>query len=304
MSKINNDKSTQITTSKISSNIGSTNIYIKRYLPYLAHPPILPTETGDDYWVLMDELFAELKPDGLLEAQYIEDVVYNSWKIRKIRQVQANLVRQEIVEVGTFELSQILHLDKRAIFAEYDTETKALAAAKIMMMKATAGNKEVADAIELVMVDLIGLSWACLQARAIDRVLTSYSRFEQMIQMCERQRQNVFRDFVFLSQAKAMLLEQRSNEAISVVSDTAIPGTVNVAPIATESSGAGSLKVAKPSNASNTSSANHLHDDSQRSGGAFLVDEQVNTAAAVSMTSASVATANTAGSSSAMPGST
>ncbi len=304
MNNINKDKSTKITATRISSKTGSTNIYLKRYLPYLAHPPMLPTETGDEYWMLMDELFAELKPDGLLEAQYIEDVVYNSWQIRKLRRVQSDLVRQAMIEVGTSELSLVVYLNKHVLFQEYDTEAKAEVAARIMMQQAMAGKKEVANVIEGYLVEVSGLSWACLQAQAIESVLPSYSRFEQMIQMCERQRQNVFRDFVFLSQAKALLLEQRSNEAISVVPDSAIPGTVNVAPIATGSSAAGSLKVANSSSASNTSSANLLHDDSQRSDGASLVDEQVNAAAAVSMTSASVATANTAGSSSAMPGST
>ena len=304
MKNINDDNSTKLAADQPLSEIVSNNIYLKRYLPYLSNPPMLPTESGDDYWILMDELFAELRPNGLLESQYIEDVVYNSWQIRKLRKVQADVVRQAMIEIGTSELSQILYLDKRGLFEEFSTESGAVVAAKIAMQNALAGNKEVANAIEAVMVDMVGLSWACLHAQAIDRVLTSYSRFEQMIQACERQRQNVFRDFVFLGQAKAMLLEQRSNEAISMVSDIAIPGTVNASPIAAEASGADSLTVADAASASNTSSANHLCDRAHRSGGAHVDDEQVKAATAPSTAAPTMATANTAGSSSAMPGST
>jgi hypothetical protein len=206
--------------------------YLNRYLHLLAQPPVLPTELADDYWLLMAELFNELKPASVLEAHYIEDVVYNSWQIRRLRQVQADLVRQAMVEIGTGELASVLYLSKRSCFAEYDSESSAAAAAEVLMIKAVAGDKQAATAVEDSLVEVKGHSWAMLHALAIDQVLTSYGRLEQMIHLCERQRQDVFKDLVFLGQAKAMLLEQRSNETITEMSGTVIPETLDSKPAA------------------------------------------------------------------------
>ncbi len=206
--------------------------YLSRYLPFLARPPVLPTQSADGYWVLMAELFNELKPASVLEAHYIEDVVYNSWQIRRLRRVQADLVSQAMIDIGNEELADVLHLSTLSCFAEYDSESKAWSAAKVMMVKAMAGDTAVASAIETFLVDFAGLSWEDLHARAIDQVMTSYGRLEQMIHLCERQRQDVFKDFVFLGQAKAVLLEQRSNETVTGSSVRVIPETVESEPAA------------------------------------------------------------------------
>ena len=132
---------------------GAGKGYLSRYLAVLARPPVLPTESADDYWLLMAELFNELKPASVLEAHYIEDVVYNSWQIRRFRQAQTELVRQAMVDIGTQELTTVFYLSTSPCFVEYDSESKAGAAATVLMIQAVGGNKEAATNVEAVLVE-------------------------------------------------------------------------------------------------------------------------------------------------------
>lgn len=242
--------------------------YLSRYLASLAQPPVLPTEEADNYWLLMADLFDELKPTSVLEAHYIEDVVYNSWQIRRLRQVQTEQVRQAMVDIGSQELADVFYLSTNPCFAEFDSKSSAGAAAKVLMIKAVAGDKEAATTIEAVLVDVNGHSWATLHALALDQVLTTYNRLEQMIHLCERQRQDVFKDFVFLGQAKAMLLEKRSNETIAEVSGTVIPETLDSEAAACVPSASGSIDANSAPRAVNAVSANSAAANTAVSGSA------------------------------------
>jgi hypothetical protein len=235
---------------------GSSADYLDRHLAYLASPPVLSTEPNEDYRMLRRELFNELKPEGVLEAHYIEDVVYNTWQIRRLRQMQVELVQRALIEVGSEELSIILFANKHRNDLKIETLGEAKAMAIVMMLDAVAGDQAVAEVIENVLMDMKKLSWAGLHALAIDRVMANYSRLEQMTHVCERQRHALFKDHLFIGQAKVMLLQQRSNEAIAQIPcPSAAAGGLTVRPEANTTM-TGSLAASNTSVASTTAAAN------------------------------------------------
>jgi hypothetical protein len=236
---------------------GSGADYLDRYLPYLASPPVLTTEPNEHYTMLQRELFNELRPESVLEAHYIEDVVYNTWQIRRLRQAQVDLVQRALIEVGSEELSVILFANKHHNDLKIETLGEAKAMAIVMMLNALAGDQAAADVIENVLMDMQQLSWAGLHALAIDRVMASYTRLEQMTHLCERQRQALFKDYVFIGQAKAMLLQQRSNEAIAEIPCPTAAGILSVRPDANTTMTA-NLAASNSSIAANTAAANGL----------------------------------------------
>lgn len=214
---MNSNHPTQTISDQSGLDPMSSAGYLDRYLAYLASPPVLSTEPNEHYRMLRRELFNELKPESVLEAQFIEDVVYNTWQIRRLRQAQVELVQRALIEVGSEELSAILFANKRFDDLKIETLGDAKAMAIVMILNALAGDQAAAEVIENVLMDMKQLSWAGLHALAIDTVMASYSRLEQMTHLCERQRQALFKDYVFIGQAKAMLLQQRSNEAIAQI---------------------------------------------------------------------------------------
>ena len=240
-------------TTSGQSVLGPGSDYLDRYLPYLASPPLLTTEANQHYTMLQRELFNELRPEGVLEAQYIEDVVYNTWQIRRLRQAQVDLVQRALIEVGTEELSVILFATKRLDELKVETLGDAKAMATVMILKALAGDQAAADVIENVLMDMKQLSWAGLHALAIDSVMASYIRLEQVTHLCERQRQALFKDYVFIGQAKAMLLQQRSNEAIAEIPCPTAAGSLTVRPNTTMTA---NLAASNCSVASKTAAAN------------------------------------------------
>ena len=234
---------------------GSGADYLDHYLPYLASPPVLATEPNAQYTMLRRELFNELRPESVLEAQFIEDVVYNTWQIRRLRQAQLDLVQRALIEVGTEELSVILFANKHRNDLKIETLGDAKAMAIVMIQNALAGDQAAAEVIENVLMDMKQLSWAGLHALAIDQVMASYSRLEQMTHLCERQRQALFKDYVFIGQAKAMLLQQRSNEAIAQIPCPAAAESLTGRPEANTTM-TGNLAASNTSVASTTAAAN------------------------------------------------
>jgi hypothetical protein len=234
---------------------GSGADYLDHYLPYLASPPVLTTEPNAQYTMLRRELYNELRPESVLEAQFIEDVVYNTWQIRRLRQAQLDLVQRALIEVGTEELSVILFANKHRNDLKIETLGDAKAMAIVMIQNALAGDQAAAEVIENVLIDMKQLSWAGLHALAIDQVMASYSRLEQMTHLCERQRQALFKDYVFIGQAKAMLLQQRSNEAIAQIPCPAAAESLTGRPEANTTM-TGNLAASNTSVASTTAAAN------------------------------------------------
>ncbi len=54
--------------------------------------PLLITESKEDFKRIRDALASEIKPRGILEQMYVEDIAYLSWEVLRLRRSKAAIV--------------------------------------------------------------------------------------------------------------------------------------------------------------------------------------------------------------------
>ena len=63
--------------------------------------PILPGENEEEYRELQDALTRDLKPRGAMQRELVEDLVQARWKIRRIPQIEAELMWREQEKIAS-----------------------------------------------------------------------------------------------------------------------------------------------------------------------------------------------------------
>ena len=70
-----------------------------------AKPPVLMSESADEYASLHKTIFDEISPRGPIEALYIEEVTHLMWNIQRVRNCKVNVItlasRQALANVLT-----------------------------------------------------------------------------------------------------------------------------------------------------------------------------------------------------------
>jgi hypothetical protein len=61
-------------------------------LGFLAHPPLLATESRDDFDALLAALRREIKPKGLIEDIYVADIAAIIWEILRLRRCKTAII--------------------------------------------------------------------------------------------------------------------------------------------------------------------------------------------------------------------
>jgi hypothetical protein len=62
---------------------------LRRALP---QPPLLITESADEFERLCNELEQEIRPQGIIEQIYVADLVYIAWEIVRLRRCKAGII--------------------------------------------------------------------------------------------------------------------------------------------------------------------------------------------------------------------
>lgn len=62
-------------------------------LTTLSEPPLLLTESADDYEALLAALHLEIKPKGVVEQVYLEDLAAIVWGIQRLRRCKAGIIK-------------------------------------------------------------------------------------------------------------------------------------------------------------------------------------------------------------------
>ena len=180
-------------------------------LQYLGEPALLAHESREDYLALRNEFFTELKPQGALEAQFIEDVLYYTWDIRRLRQARTELIQIWVVATGQPVLSALLRADPA--FEDLNNTHKANNSATMKIKSALTGNRQEFKEVERLLAK-IHVTWAEFYASALADRLPDLERIDRLMDRAERSRQATLKDFWFLQATKAMALEKRSDQAI------------------------------------------------------------------------------------------
>lgn len=178
---------------------------------FLGEPALLAHKSREDYQALQNEFFAELEPQGALETQFINDVVYGTWDIRRLRQARTELITINMVAVGHQILGDLLRADPE--FKKLDPSLKNNFAALRKIKSAVLGDRQAFEQVEELLARA-KVTWAELYANAIRKTLPQLQRLDRLIDRAERSRQSALKDCQFLQATKAMALKRRSDMAI------------------------------------------------------------------------------------------
>jgi hypothetical protein len=72
------------------------NEVIKNGLAPLARPPLLLTESADEYAALLASLWEEIKPTGPVEQFYVEEIAAIIWEIQRLRRCKVDTITKAI----------------------------------------------------------------------------------------------------------------------------------------------------------------------------------------------------------------
>jgi hypothetical protein len=67
---------------------------ISTCLALRSKPPVLRSESADEYISLHKRLVDEMKPEGPIEALYIEEITDLIWSIRRLRDCKIDAIHQ------------------------------------------------------------------------------------------------------------------------------------------------------------------------------------------------------------------
>jgi hypothetical protein len=70
--------------------------------------PLLITESKDEFDLLRDTLNAEVKPRGIIEQMYVEDIAYLVWEILRLRRSKAAIINLAFRDALTEIVMQLL----------------------------------------------------------------------------------------------------------------------------------------------------------------------------------------------------
>jgi hypothetical protein len=68
-------------------------------LGFLARPPLLTTESRNDFDALLKALQREIKPKGVIEDMYVADIAYIIWEILRLRRCKTAIINAAYFEV-------------------------------------------------------------------------------------------------------------------------------------------------------------------------------------------------------------
>ena len=178
---------------------------------FLGEPALLAHESREDYLALRNEFFTELKPQGALEAQFIEDVLYYIWDIRRLRQARNEMISIQMAAVGGRILGKQPRADPES--ENFDPSSKIDIATSRLIKSAVLRDRQAFEKVEQLLAT-VKATWAELHATAFAQILPQLERIDRLMDRAERSRQSVLKDFQFLQATKAIALERRSDQAI------------------------------------------------------------------------------------------
>ena len=70
--------------------------------------PLLITESRDEFNLIRDTLNDQIKPRGIIEQMYVEDIAYLVWEILRLRRSKAAIINSAFRDALTEVVAQLL----------------------------------------------------------------------------------------------------------------------------------------------------------------------------------------------------
>src|SRR5882757_10993394 len=76
-------------------------------------PPVLRSESADEYTSLHKKLIEEIGPRGAIEAVYVEEITALIWDIKRLRNCKVSVIHQMSRRALRSLLNQLLPIDEK-----------------------------------------------------------------------------------------------------------------------------------------------------------------------------------------------
>lgn len=171
----------------------------------LPPPPLLVTEAADQFAAIQTALGQELKPRGIIENIYLQDMTVLVWEIWRFRRCKVAIINSEFRAALASLLTRLLS-EPGADPIRIDDEAAALAAA---WFTDPAAKARVAELLKGSQLDA-----SAVEAEAIRRLAADLERLDRMIASAESRRNKALRSIAEYRGGLARLLREAGDRII------------------------------------------------------------------------------------------
>lgn len=171
----------------------------------LPAPPLLVTEAEDQFAAIQTALGQEIKPRGIIEKIYLQDMTVLVWEIWRFRRCKVAIINSEFRAALASLLTRLLS-EPGADPIRIDDEAAALAEA---WFTDTAAQERVAELLKASQLDE-----SAVEAEAIRRLAADLERLDRMIASAESRRNKALRSIAEYRGGLARLLREAGDRII------------------------------------------------------------------------------------------
>jgi hypothetical protein len=168
--------------------------------------PLLKSESTDEYLGVLERLTTEIKPKGIVEQFYVEDMASLIFEIRRLQRCKVSLINIAELEAVRNLLNQ--SLPEPAILFSPDTQEKVAALARDWFVKKSA-KQEV-----LTILQSCGLDASAIEAEAIRLKSADLESIERMLALARSRFDRSLRSVSDYKESVARRLRQSSAQML------------------------------------------------------------------------------------------
>ncbi len=167
----------------------------ERRTALLPRPPLLMTESREDFEQVRNSLEREIQPRGIIEQMYVDDMAYIVWEIRRLRRCKDTIINVAFRTGLERVLKQLFWRFRETEFFNDDEEMEDLA---LRWFTDPQAKKEVSE-----LLGKFQLDESAIEAEAIRESSQSLEQLDRMLRSLEARR----------DRALALVVEYRVNLA-------------------------------------------------------------------------------------------
>jgi hypothetical protein len=134
--------------------------------------PLLITESSDNYELVRNRFIDEIGPHGIVEQLYVEDVIYLSWEILRLRRCWTNIINSAFRGALEKILAELLR-QPDALIETHESHAKELALDWFSDQKARSR--------ALKILEQFGLDETAIEAEAIRNRIADLERLDKLL---------------------------------------------------------------------------------------------------------------------------
>jgi hypothetical protein len=189
-------------------------------VPITQRSVVLRTESKDDYAKLLEQLIAEINPDGFIERMYVVDIVDLIWEIIRLRHVKTGILNNAHQAAVKNILEQILVKPSKGIAAD-----KAKAEAKDVAYDWVFSERSKNSVTSMLLE--VGLDESAITAEAYRLSINEIEKVDRALALTEARRDKTIR---MIAECKENLSERLRRSAKRILDDDRVAAVETLQP--------------------------------------------------------------------------